>query len=114
MAIINVTEDTAKAAALTISRRIERLYATIARELDISANLVWNNPNVTPSQIFNELGTEGSKLFSLSSALVNLANTANPGQPITLNIPYEYTINEDGSVTAGNLIVQSSSSSSGE
>ena len=107
MAIINITSEhnKPKEITLTIAQRVDSLHANIVRELEFSSNFIWNNPDATPQEIFTELGTEGYKLFELSSALVQVANQANPSSPITLNIPYEYVINPDGSVTVGDPIV---------
>jgi len=66
-------------------------------------NLIWNNKNVTPQEIFDVFSTDAYKLFELSSALQTLLSRVIENYQF-MTPKYEYTINEDGSVTVGSLI----------
>jgi len=104
MALITVNVNETDRVAKEVAHRVDQLYNTIVSEIDNISALVWRNGLVAPADIFAKLGTDGYKLFAYSAALVQVANTANPSNPITITIPYEYTINPDGSVTVGSLI----------
>ena len=63
-----------------------------------SFNLVWNNPNATPQQIFDGFGTNAYKLFDIAgktfSFIASIDSTFLPPTP-----PKAFTINQDGTVT---------------
>ena len=63
------------------------------------ATMFWANP----VEINEALGTETGKLFQLLGSLEALLGQYNPDyKPFT--VPYEFTVNEDGSVTIGDKI----------
>ena len=69
---------------------------------------VWANPNgFTPQQIFDAYGTNGAALFMKSAEMVGYIASQEDalGIPLderyTVAMPYQYTINGDGSVTVG-------------
>lgn len=65
---------------------------------------VWqNNLGLTPQEVFDVLGSQGSELFRLSAILIQTVNTAKPGS-ISYTQPYHFTINPDGTVTVGDPI----------
>lgn len=91
-----------------VKKRIERktyeTYAGLIGSYNDLSKMVWHNPQgLTPQQVFDSLGTNAAELFELSALLVQTVNTAKPG---TLDPaqPYEYTVNEDGTVTAGDPV----------
>lgn len=81
----------------------ETLQGLIGAYGDIKT-MVWNNQQgLTPQEVFDALGTNGAELFQLSGLLVQTVNAAKPGA-INPAQPYEFTINEDGTVTVGNPV----------
>lgn len=68
-------------------------------------NMIWHNSIATPQEIFDLFGQNAVKLFQLSSALQHLLTEVLNGYEM-MSPPYEYTINEDGTVTVGNKIEQ--------
>lgn len=102
------TEPTLEQKKERVSRRIkqrstETLFGLIGTYEELK-NAVWNNPQgLTPQQVFDSLGTDASQLFSLSTVLVQTVNTVQPNTLVDSH-PYNYTINEDGTVTVGEII----------
>ena len=64
-------------------------------------NTVWNNPNFTPQQIFDQFGTDAGTLFSLGVAACTFIETIQPGSLDTkyLSAALPYIINSDNTVT---------------
>jgi hypothetical protein len=64
---------------------------------------VWNHPDLTPQEVMDSFGTEAKDLFILSQATCDYLNAIVPGTITDANStpPYEYTINDDGTVTIG-------------
>lgn len=92
-----------------VSRRIkqkstETLFGLIGTYTELMQT-VWQNPaGLSPQQVFEGLGTDASQLFSLATVLVTTVNTVQPGTLVDAH-PYNYTINEDGTVTVGDPVV---------
>lgn len=74
------------------------------RQLTVAYNKlfksVWENPLVTPQEVFNAFGPDAKQLFTIASAIQSALNTIQPGT-ITAQPPLPYTIHEDGTVTVG-------------
>lgn len=68
-----------------------------------SLELVWGNKKASPQDILDSYGTSAVELFVTSNAVADFIKSVDPlfEKPIP---PYEYTINEDGTVTVGDLI----------
>jgi len=101
---------------------IENRAKTIATQVDQSRSFtidqliratkntfknVWYNPEATPQEIFNEFGTNASIIFNDHAAAVQCVLTIKPRAltPADYTPPFEYTINQDGSVTVGSPVV---------
>jgi hypothetical protein len=63
------------------------------------ANMFWANPVI----INDILGNDTIKLFQLLGSLEGLLGAYNSDY-VPFKVPYEYTINEDGTVTIGDKI----------
>jgi hypothetical protein len=65
---------------------------------------VWNNPaGLTPQQVMDAFGSEAAELFQLSDQLLTMLGNVKPDDPYLEEAaaPYNYTINDDGTVTIG-------------
>lgn len=82
------------------------LFQSVKQRHQKLMRIVWQNPRgLTPQQVMDAFGTEAAELFSLSDALLNLIKTAKPDDPYgDTQIPYEFTIHDDGTVTVGDPI----------
>ena len=92
--------------AMQIAKKSYETYAALIGTYKDLQQKVWNNPSgLTPQEVFDSLGTNAGELFTLSALLVQTVNSVKPN---TLNPaqPYEYTINEDGTVTVGDPVVE--------
>ena len=100
---------------LTLEQKQERLKKQVARKSyetfqamvgnysEIKRMMWQNQQGLTPQQAFDALGTNAAELFQLSSVLVQAVNSVKPN---TLDPaqPYEFTVNEDGTVTVGDPV----------
>jgi hypothetical protein len=83
-------------------------YRRGALEAHISAYEVafkdfWENEKVTPQEQCDALGDKASQFFQVSQLTQQYIKTLKPdwGEP---KMPYEFTVNEDGTVVIGNKI----------
>ena len=66
--------------------------------------MIWNNGNgVSPQEVLDEMGTDAAELFTFSTSIQGMLYEAD-NTYISITPPYEYTINEDGTVTVGDYI----------
>lgn len=63
--------------------------------------MIWNHGTFTPQEILDSFGTSAVELFVVSKNIEDLLEAALPNYE-RLVVPYEYTINQDGTVTVGN------------
>jgi hypothetical protein len=115
MSLLSSQELTTQQKQLAVAGRIQKSSSFLFRQMaNTYANIytdVWVNPDLTPQEVFDSLGASGAELLALADVLSSTVNGVVPGT-IETGYPYEYTINEDGTVTIGDLIETSSSSSS--
>lgn len=98
---ISPTFTTAQYQAQTqayILRQMNMSFESLVDTFTTLFNMVWDNPTLTPQQVFDAFGANASQLFVISSTIKTAVNTITPG---TLNQtpPTAYTINNDGTVT---------------
>lgn len=103
MALIN------KITPPTILDKIKRSNTMCLSAMKTSArevfDLMWNSDGKTPQEVCDLLGNEAVKGFDAHAALQGLIFSIDPTW-VPLVPQYEYTKNEDGTVTIGNLIEQ--------
>ena len=100
-------EPTNEERLLTIKNIIKNtsrsLNDLIIRKHALMFNIVWNNQDgFTPQEILTEMGADAVELFTYSSSIQLLLASADPDY-IILETPNEYVLNEDGTVTVGEL-----------
>ena len=63
--------------------------------------IMWNNPTLTPQQICDQMGTNATLAFEAHSKLQELIYLIDPSwEPLVP--PFEYTKNQNGTITIGN------------
>lgn len=97
--------DTEQAYLQKRARKAQDIYVdsldTLKAAYTNGMRLVWEQEgNIGPAEVFEQLGTEGGKLFTDGEALLTFILAYDP----TWDYPkptHEYTIAEDGTVTVG-------------
>lgn len=90
----------AKIAADQLRMTAFHTFQVMNRAFNEGAKTFWNNPNATPEEISNQLGTDAKEIFQLHYALGQLIGSIKPENiSDTLNIIGQFTMNEDGTVT---------------
>lgn len=69
-------------------------------------NRIWYNDKYTPQQIFDKLGSLSVELFIASGKAEAYLAEMEGEDYVSLKVPYEFTINEDGTVTVGDKIAE--------
>ena len=88
---------------ISLRNQAKIIYNNMVNVFNRGSKLFWNNPNATPQQIADSLGTDAKELFELHYKLGQLISTINPaditeGSSVVGNFVYE----EDGRVTITN------------
>jgi hypothetical protein len=107
MSLITPTvENRARAIATQIDKARSFIVHQLVNTTKNTFRNVWYNPEVTPQEIFNEFGTNASIIFRDHAAAVQCVLTIDSTalSPADYTPPFEYTINQDGSVTVGTPI----------
>jgi len=98
------TEQKQQQTVLRIQRQATHLFSQMGQTYEGIKQSVWGNQQgLTPQEVFDALGTNGAELFQLSALLVQAVNAAKP-DTLDPAQPYEFTINEDGTVTVGDPV----------
>ena len=111
MAIFDEIEKTKDELVKDEARRFIAHNKKILQDLIINYKhafwMVWNNPDVTPKEMMDALGTRGRDIFIASSDLQAFIKKMEPSfQDMVPS--HEYTINEDGTVTIGEKLTPDS------
>lgn len=103
MALIDTTSPLSpvQQAALEVRRQSAYLQSAMLTAHQQIYQTVWSNPNATPQEILDEIGTDAADLFIAGSKLVDIVLTQNPAalteeQYLPKQAP---TLNPDGTVT---------------
>jgi len=71
--------------------------------IGLGFNKIWNNPLATPQEMIDRLGNKCAMYFIASKNTQDLIESLDPTYE-RLVPQYEFTVNEDGTVTLGDLI----------
>lgn len=75
----------------------------LIRNHERNFKLIWNHPEITPQEIFDKFGESAIQLFQASAATQQYIQAVKPDyEPLVP--PYNFEINEDGTVTVGEKI----------
>lgn len=108
MSLLDSREQTAaQIRANEIIKQITLLQEKVTYDYESIFNLLWGFDN--PQAVLDVLGTDAVSLFevgALCKKFIDDFHTIN-NLPLSnyTNPPYQYTLNNDGTVTLGNLIV---------
>ena len=94
-------EELLKEKVSRIVQSANGLIDMIKAEHTMSFIALWSHEN--PQEIFDLLGSESALMFRDSHGIQTLLKTVDPDYELLVP-PYEYTINQDGTVTIGDKI----------
>lgn len=84
-----------------LNRSMQLSFTRLVYDFKSNFDQVWNNPlGLTPQQVFDSFDTSAAQLFLIASSIQTAINTIVPNTA-TQTPPYNYTINQDGTVTVG-------------
>jgi hypothetical protein len=91
-----------------VVNRVKRLSSNMLKNVKKQhqeiMQMIWRNPQgLTPQQVMDGFGAEAHELFELSNQLLTMLGNVKSDDPYLSEAaaPYEYTINQDGTVTIG-------------
>lgn len=92
--------EEANQAAQNIIGQLQGMFIRNKRAFEHTSETFWANPNVTPQQIADVLGTNAGGIFALHAKLGELLAMVDPTSvEHGLSFVGEFTTNEDGTVT---------------
>jgi hypothetical protein len=99
---VNTTTELQELEARIVQNNITGMQ-TLINVISSNWTLIWENPDFTPQEVFNQFGTDAGAFFTIAIAAITFIETVSPG---SLNVKYmsapqPYTINADGTVTVG-------------
>ena len=93
-------------------RSMQSLFSNMRAVYVNNYRMVWQNPDgLTPQEVFDGFGEAAVEFFSTSLSLYRYLNMV-VSDSLDLPAPYELTANADGTITVGEEIETTSSSSS--
>jgi hypothetical protein len=91
-------------ASSQIFKMSNSVYEHMKRQHNYIWKLIWSNRNgASPQEVLDGMGTDASELFTFSIGIQGMLYQAD-NTYIPMTPPYEYVINDDGTVTVGDLI----------
>lgn len=66
-------------------------------------NSIWSNQILSPQEAIDSFGADAASLFQLSAQAQAFLNSVQPGVNV-LTPPFQFTVNQDGTVTVGDPI----------
>lgn len=92
-------QERAKDMARTISNVSQRALTEVKNSVTQSFYILWKS-GVDPQEILNVFGTSAKDLFIASQEAQAFVAKFDP-EFVALETPYEFTINQDGTITLG-------------
>ncbi len=94
------TVNNSELIANNIKGSAKNLFQMMVNNFNYGAKNFWDNPQATPSEIAEALGTDAKEVFLLHYALGQLINNIKP-EAISEGWSYigQFAMNEDGTVT---------------
>ena len=92
--------DKAVRVANNIKGSTRQTFQMMTNAFNMGSKNFWNNPQATPTQIAESLGTDAKEVFELHYALGLLINSIKPDSiQEGWGVIGQFTMNEDGTVT---------------
>lgn len=86
--------------ASNLKIQAKNIYNNMLNTYTRGVKLFWDNPNATPQEISNALGTDAKELFELHYKLGQLISSVDPIAIATgATVIGQFIMNEDGTVT---------------
>ena len=96
----NLPTSEAQSCANNIVEQARNTFNLMASSFNYGSNIFWNNPNLTPTEIAEALGSNAREVFQLHYMLGQLISNIKP-DVISEGISKigKFNMNEDGTVT---------------
>jgi hypothetical protein len=97
---VNIEDSVSERISNYIKIQTKQNFESMVLFFNEGAKSFWKNPNATPTQIANNLGTNAKEIFELHHALGQfIANIKPESIEEGLSVIGQFTMNEDGTVT---------------
>jgi len=106
MNIFNIEKTEAELKADEVRRCAEYRKGTLealTSAFTVSFNDIFNNSILTPQEHFDFFGNNAAQFFQTFTATAQFIKSMNPDFEVP-TIPYEYIVNDDGTITVGEKI----------
>lgn len=98
--LLEITPPNSQIIANTLKGITIQTFLNLADRFNNGSKMFWSNPNASPSEIAEALGTDAREVFELHYALGQLIGSIKPESIQTgLSVIGQFTMNEDGTVT---------------
>jgi adenine specific DNA methylase Mod len=106
--MFNIPEKTKEDNIKDVAREIEKSSQEAVENAKVgykrAFDMLWHTTDdITPQDVCDEFGNNAYKLFENAMKWINLIQQFDPAW-VYPPAPYEFTVNEDGTVTIGDLI----------
>lgn len=96
----NIIQGSPQKISNQLKTQAQNVYNTMVAVFLRSSKMFWENPNATPQQIAEALGTDAKQLFEVHYKLGQFISSINPSDIEEISsIVGNFTVNEDGTVT---------------
>lgn len=104
MSILNINPEpqltNAQIVANTLKGTTIQTFHMMVNSFNSGAKTFWNNPQVSPSEIAQELGADAREIFQLHYMLGQLIGSVKPEAIAEgLSLVGQFSMNEDGTIT---------------
>jgi hypothetical protein len=95
----SLASDSAQDAARNLRNQAFTIFMRLKGHYEDTLQSFWQNPQATPQEIADALGTSGVELFQLHGLLYTFLKAARPSEPLTeLTALGAFTPNQDGTI----------------
>ncbi len=105
--MFNIPEKTRQDELIDIVRKIDSKVLETIENAKVgyraTYDMLWHTPNVHPQEICDILGNEAYKMFENAMRWIQVLQQFDPSW-VYPPAPYQFTVNENGTVTIGELI----------
>jgi hypothetical protein len=96
----NIIQGSPQKISNQLKTQAQNVYNTMVAVFIRSSKMFWENPNATPQQIAEALGTDAKQLFEVHYKLGQFISSINPSDIEEVSsIIGNFTMNEDGTIT---------------
>ena len=110
--VTKTSAEIAKEQVAAMSQQNDEGLSMLKSSVSSGFLLLWYNDKSTPQDILDQFGTNALELFKMHQSIRAFIRTLDPTY-IGLVPPYNFTINQDGTVTVGSKITPDPNYTSG-